>query len=329
MDADATPHHPLSHADEITSDSLATPAQVPAEVLARARAVAEAITTEARADAEDLLSRAHMQAELLRVNAEAVRAEAECLRAEAAALRATLRDEVELARSHVEVAAQRHTEADDVRRNLLAEADAARAEFERTRTEAMSIRRLLRAEIDAGLADAQQMRSEVQRLWAETDKLAAELRLLCARAAGTSDGREVTDDAPPMAGAAPAGPQADDDGGSAAPAPAASPDVDRNVAELLNEIWDAVSEELSPRLGRHLGARPVDPGGDDDPEDRPDQDRAVDRTGAAQPLIGSGGWRSTGTPSPDAAPPDREPGHDEDSPPAPGIGRRRRRFHSR
>jgi hypothetical protein len=152
------------------------------DLLSMVRSYVESLTVQARADAEELLSHAHVQAELLRVRAEAVRAEAECLRAEAAALRSSVKEEAEAARARAESAAQTYSDAEDLRAAMHRETDDAREEFTRMRTEAMAIRRLLRAEVDAGLADTERMRGEVQRLWAETDKLAAVLRLLSAGA---------------------------------------------------------------------------------------------------------------------------------------------------
>lgn len=155
------------------------------DLLSTVRSYAESMTVQARADAEELLSRAHAQAELLRVRAEAVRAEAECLRAEAAALRIAVRDDAEAANERAKSAAQTHAAAEELRALMQREADAAREEFERMRTEAMAIRRLLRAEVDAGVFDTERTRAEIQRLWAETDKLAVVLRRVSAGAETT------------------------------------------------------------------------------------------------------------------------------------------------
>ena len=155
-------------------------------LLSTVRSYAETLTAQARADADELLSRAHAQAELLRVRADAVRAEAECMRAEAAALRIAVREDAEAARERAKSAAETHAAAEELRAAMQREADAAREEFERMRTEAMVIRRLLRAEVDAGVFDTERTRADVQRLWAETDKLAAAIRRISAHAGVTS-----------------------------------------------------------------------------------------------------------------------------------------------
>ena len=151
----------------------------------------ESMSAQTQADAEELLSRARAQAELLRVHAEAARAEAESLRAEAAALRRAARDEAAAAGARAEaVIAQLHASAEAFRSAMEVEADAARSEVERSKTEAASLRHLLQADIDTGLEETEQMRSQLQALWAETGKLAAQLRLLSdrAEAAGAPDG---------------------------------------------------------------------------------------------------------------------------------------------
>lgn len=148
-----------------------------------ARRNAESLGARAQVEAEELLSRAHAHANVLRVHAEAARAEAQALRAEAAALRRASADQAAAATSFVAaLTAEMEATAKDLRSSMESKADEARAEVERLGREAMSLRRLLRAEIDAGLADIQQMRAEVQGVWAETEKQAAGLRLLSARA---------------------------------------------------------------------------------------------------------------------------------------------------
>ena len=144
------------------------------------------------ADVDELLSRAHMHAELLRVHAEAARAEAEALRVEAAALRKGARDEAAAATSRAEaLCAHVRATADEFLSAIEVQAAATRAEVDRLRTEAESLRRLLQAEIGAGLADARRMRADAQSLWAETDKVAAELRGLSARAATAAAGEDL------------------------------------------------------------------------------------------------------------------------------------------
>lgn len=144
---------------------------------------------QAHADAEELLSRAHMHAELLRVHAEAARAEALSLRTEAVALRRAAREEAAAASAHAEaLTAHVQLAAEEFRSAMEGQADAARTEIERLRTEAASLRRLLQAETNASLADTQRMRAEIQALWADTDKLAAELRLLAAGAGAGAGG---------------------------------------------------------------------------------------------------------------------------------------------
>ena len=160
-------------------------------LLSTVRSYAESLTAQARADADELLSRAHAQAELLRVRAEAVRAEADCMRAEAAALRIAVKEDAEAARERAKSAAETHAAAEELRAEMQREVDAAREEFERMRTEAMVIRRLLRAEVDAGVFDTERTRGDVQRLWAETDKLAAAIRRISAHAGLTSGPMET------------------------------------------------------------------------------------------------------------------------------------------
>jgi hypothetical protein len=163
------------------SGSLSVQAREADDLLSRACAHAEALGARARADAEELLSRAQSQAELLRVHAEAIRVEADRLRAEAAALRTEVLHNAEASGSSADSMAEHaRAAAEEFRSTVQLEVDAARKEFDRMTTEARFVRRVLRAEIDAGLVDVDRMRDDVQRLCAETNKLAAELRLLFA-----------------------------------------------------------------------------------------------------------------------------------------------------
>ena len=292
------------------------------ELLFRARAHADSLAAQAQAEAEELLSRAHAQAELLRVQVEAMRAEAEYMRSEAG-LAAAVRDEVEAARSCAEAAAaEARAAGEELRSAMQLDVAAARQELEQMSAAAMSIRRSLRAEIDAGLADAGRLRGEVRRLCADTNKLAAELGLLLAAAGGADDRTGAEGDAGPVdewpsTESHGAGGVESDEGPSESPsAPgatagprtgAAPPPSDTNVAELLRQIWDAASANQSTAM-----EAPEEPEGPTAP---------LGGLRAAQPLIGSGGWRAKETAAPDVG-----QGAGEAAPP-PSPGRRRRRFH--
>lgn len=269
--------------------SLSIQARADAEqLLSRARSHAESLSIQAHADAEELLSRAHVQAELLRVHAEAARAEAECLRAEAVAMRNAVRDDAEAAASRSEsAAAQAHAAAEELRAAIQGEAYAARAELEGVRAEAASIRRVFQAEIGAALADAERMRTGIERLWAETDKLAVELRMLFSSAGVASPTGERGVESPPAATAptedadeAPAQPAAGKPAGEVSHPPTGPPDVaqgetdlaheailrhlDKKVAELLREISTAASEGASGgSAGGGVSGEPAKPSADE------------------------------------------------------------------
>lgn len=293
------------------------------ELLFRARAHADSLAAQAQAEAEELLSRAHAQAELLRVQVEAMRAEAECMRSEAG-LAAAVRDEVEAARSCAEAAAvEARAAAEELHSSMQLDVAATRHELEQMSAAAMSIRRSLRTELDAGLADVGRLRGEVRRLCADANKLTAELRLLLAAAGGTDDRTGAELDAGPAdewpstephgthSVESDEGPSesASAQGATAGPRTGtAPPPSDTNVAELLRQIWDAASANQS--TVSEAAAEPETPTG------------PLGGFRAAQPLIGSGGWRAKEGAAPDVSP---EAG-DATAPPAP-PGRRRRRFH--
>ena len=349
-------------------------------------------TGPADSGAEELLSRAEAQAEHLGAHAEAVRAEADRLRAEAGVLRVAVQHAAETARARAESAATSQAAVERLHSTLLAEADAVRVELASIRAEVVSIREVLRAEIDAGVADVRRMRAEVQRLWPETEKLAAELRLLLA---GTGPTRPADRGRPEATGSTqPAhrgagGPSeaghrngwggpgglrhestwgedvervrrwraeggdgpAEGDAGGAGRGGAGSL-VERERAELLREIWDAVSGDVTSPAGRRPAVEPAAPAGDPlrppwPPEESGGHGQVADdrpaplgladalfrdelasgdpeRGRTAQPLIGSGGWQQ---------PPPADPGATRAIDPDPRVpspssapGRRRRRF---
>lgn len=325
----------LSGADEVhrPRTGLSGQARDAEDVLSRARSHAESLGAQALAEAEELLSRAHSQAELLRVHADAMRAEADCLRAEAAAVLGAVRHDADASRSFTEsVAAHASAAAEEFRSAVQLEVDAARQEFERMRTEALFIRRVLRAELDAGLADVDRMRGEVQRLCAETNKLAAELGLLFAAGgseqiavAGDPGGRPP--DARPSNGPAP-GAEAhaasddpwtsdrpaggDDSQTSASPfspdegaasgrrLDAAGTPSDSNVAELLRQIWDAASTGLGRlsddgSIGTPGWATADDPAGSSDSEGFETGEREPGEAGAQARVAASLGEHEVGT----------------------------------
>lgn len=278
------------------------------ELWSLARAEAQSLMARAHADAEDLLSRAQSHVDLLRAHAEAVRAEAECLRAEAAALRSAARDEVEAASSHAETTTEMHATAQKLLAAVQDEVDAARDQFERMRTEALAIGRLLRAEIDAGLADVQRLGGDVERVSAQTDKLAAELRLILARLA---------------AAGAPEGPLVD---ARAVRGEVTRPRNEEQLAELLGQIWDRASTEArsvsARRSSGEPGTRTADDawgGGEPAPDVQPVGDHAEPRP-ASLPLIGSGGWAGR-----EATLPYTGSSASEPAPPSASTSRRRRR----
>ena len=293
------------------------------ELVFRTRAHADALAAQAQAEAEELLSRAHAQAEVLRVRAEAMRAEAEYMRSEAGAVAAAVKEEIEAASSCAEsAAAEARAAAEEVRSAMRLEAAAARQDLEQMKAAAISIRRSLRAEIDAGLADSERLRAEVRRLCADTNKLAAELGLLLA-AAGAADDR-IGDDVD--AGPVDEWPSAEShgtrgvesyEGSIASPsAPggtagrltgAAPPPSDTNVAELLRQLLHAAAANQSTAMGA--------------PEEAEGPTAPLGGLHAAQPLIGSGGWWAKETVAPDVG------GRTGDAPAPPPPGRRRRRFH--
>lgn len=279
----------------------------PEELLSLARAEAQALMARAHADAEDLLSRAQSHVDLLRAHAEAVRAEAECLRAEAAALRSVARDEVEAASSHAGTTTEMHATAQKLLAAVQDEADAARDQFERMRTEALAIGRLLRTEIDTGLADVQQLGGDVERVSAQTDKLAAELRLLLARLAAARPSEGPLVDA------------------RAARGEVARPRQEEQLAEMLGQIWDRASTEASRVSARRSSGGPATRTADDDwggggpaPDVQPVDSHAEPRP-ASLPLIGSGGWGAREAALPHTGSPASEPA------PASTSRRRRRR----
>lgn len=294
------------------------------ELLFSARSHADALAAQARDEAEELLSRAQAQAELLRVHAEHMRAEAEHMRAEAAALQAALSTEVEAAGVGTESAvSEARAAAEELRSAIQLEAAAARQQLEQVKAEATSIRRLLRAEVDAGLADAERLRGEVRRLCAETNKLAAELAMLLAgrapdEPAAVGDHRaRPPHDAPPAEPDDGASPVGDEGLGRSSgelepmvgPTPhAEAPELDRNMAELLQKLWDAAFKDGSPTSETPANEfeEPSVPWGG---------------RGASQPLIGSGGWQAKDPAAP-------ELGTDAgDETTMQASGRRRRRFH--
>ncbi|MDQ3898481.1 MAG: hypothetical protein M3326_14765 [Actinomycetota bacterium] len=288
------------------ASSLSVQGRHAEDLLFRARSHADSLAAQAQAEAEELLSRAQAQAELLRVHAEAMRAEAEYMRAEAAAVRAAVRDEAEAASARAESAvAEARAAAEELRSAMQLEAGAARQDFEQTRAEAMSIRRLVRAELDAALADAERLRGDIRRLCADTNKLGAELGLLLARAGAVEE---------PVGSEADGGPIEDwawtDPGGVPAASgvePEPGPPLDKNLAELLRQMWDAASGEQATAV--------------ETPDEQPEG--PVGPWGArraSQPLIGSGGWHAKGAAAPG---PGEEP---DDAAGQPPPVRRRRRF---
>ena len=325
------------------------------DLLATVRSYAESLTIQARAEADELLAHAHAQAEQLRGRAEAVRAEAECMRAEAAAQRIAVRDDAEAAGEYAKSAAQTLAAAEDLRAAMQRDADAARDEFERMRTEAMAIRRLLRAEADAGAAETERTRGDIQHLWAETDRMAAVLRLLAARAEGAGSPLDTgTEHGAWGADAEPRGIAAEelrhstapdqlDDSESTVPRPASAlggkVQLDGDVAGLLRDIWEVLSAEPTRenRSPAHLGPSPgsagapaPDPGPflsdpvpaieASQPPDVVAQDGGAKR--ASQPLIGSGGWHQKQAHG-------SQPVPEDGAPLPPDSGRRRSRFHRR
>jgi hypothetical protein len=317
------------------------------DLLSSVRSYAESLTIQARADADELLSHAHAQAEQLRARAEAVRAEAERMRAEAAAERIAVRDDADAAGEYAKSAAQTLATAEALRAAMQCEVDAARDEFERIRTEAMAIRRLLRAEADAGVAEMERTRGEIQHLWAETDKLAAVLRQLTARAESTGNLLDTGIESTTQGAEAvrrgiraeelphSAAPSQSDDFGVAVPRPAEVARVPRQPVSApggevdVRASWEVVSAETT-RENRAERAPAPDPGPTvsgplpaveaSQPPDDVVQDGGAKR--ASQPLIGSGGWQQKQALGPPTAPPDAAP-----LPPA--SIRRRSRFHRR
>ena len=286
------------------------------ELLFRARSHADALAAQAQAEAEELMSRAHAQAELLRVHAEAMRAEAEHMRAEAGALQTAVRAEVDAASSCTEVAvSEARAAAEELRSAIQLEAATARQQLEQVKAEVTSICRLWRAELDAGLADAERLRGDVRRLCVETNKLATELAMVLA-------GRAPDDELPadplrvaPDDTLSPVG-----DGGpeessgvltaAAGPMQAQAPELDGNIAELLRKLWDAAYGTGSPSSETSA----------DEPDEPPGPWGGLR---SAQPLIGSGGWQAKEAAAPEVG----LRAGDEPMLPAP-VGRRRR-FHRR
>lgn len=320
------------------------------EVLSRARALAESFTARAHTHAEDLLSRARCQAELLRAQADAVRAEAESLRAEAGALRTTVRDEIDSAASHAASTAQMEAAARELLLAVHGEVNAARGELERMRTETLSILQVLRADVDTGLAGVQYIGADVRRLSATTDKLESDLRLLIARAAagGTFEGVRGRSAGEPPRADAPTPPGVPWDGAPPEPPPAPHKE---DVTEMLRQIWIAASSDsggdsewrsrTDPATATLDDARPrpaqewvqaPGPGWDAECADGREATaetaqgqqplhRQPDRSRAAEPLIGSGGWHANGAARPYADSPS-----DEAATPPPPPDRGRRRF---
>lgn len=357
------------------STALSLEAREAEDLLSRARSHAESLGAQARAEAQELLSRAQSQAEMLRVHAEAMRAEADCLRAEAAALRsAVARGAVAKGSDAEAVAAPAPAAAEGYRSAPQLEIDVAREELERIGAEAILVRRALRAEIDAGLEDVDRMRGEVRRLCAETNKLAAELGLLFSaggpeRMAIASDvdvrspepvAAQGRNDDPVVVDSSLEGDQGHTEGPNSASAddqgaepgrrpPAAGPHLDRSVAELLRQIWDAASAGLgrlsedpssgaggwrtgedrtgAPTPGPFETRRPEreEPGAEA-PVEAPFRTArsagAVEGLGGSEPLIGSGGWRAK-----QAGPAETAPIGGEAVTPPPPPARPRRRFH--
>lgn len=286
-----------------------------------ARRQAESPSAQALADAQELLSAAHVHAELLRVHADAARAEAESLRVEAGALRRAAHDEAAAAGARAEaLIAQVHAKSEEARAAMEGQANAARAEVERLTTETASLRRLVQGEIGAALAATEEIRAEVQSLWAEIGKLAAELRLAPSSGAGV---------APPRVASTVVEHGSHTDGRLDELYRAMKVELEQRMADkyadtdkrlepvvsrldltkLLSDIWDGASRESPESSERGL------PAGGEQPR----------RPRASEPLIGSGGWRAGTAPTPSCRP-DEGPVDTQRMSPPPEPAAQSRRF---